>query len=86
MDAMKRFKGTRAERRAQEWIIKALEHYLLASALVLHDDFGFGSGRIQRFMQGMMGRMDAYIDNYGDDCLLAALRAKCRDIGIEVEL
>ncbi len=86
MNALKRFSGTKSQRDAKHLISLALEHFLLASALTLHEDFGFGSARIERYIHGMTPRMDEIIDRYGDDCFLTALQAKCKDIGIEIEM
>ena len=86
MKALKRFKETKSQRDNKQLISLALEHYLLASALVLHDEFGFGKERFERFGGAMMRRMEEIIDYYGSDCLLVALREKCKSLGIEVDI
>lgn len=85
MNALKRFSGTHKQRDEKYLISLALEHFLLASALTLHEDFRFGKDRIERYVGGMLPRMDDTIDRYGDDCFLAALKAKCRDFDVEFE-
>ncbi len=84
MNALKRFSGTHKQRNDKQLISLALEHFLLASALTLHEDFRFGKDRIERYVNSMLPRMDAIIDRYGDDCFLAALKAKCKDFDMEI--
>lgn len=85
MNALKRFSGTHKQRDDKHLISLALEHFLLSSILVLHDNFGFGKKRCEMYVNDMMKYMDEIIDRYGDDCFLAALKAKCKDFDVEIE-
>lgn len=51
----------------------------------LNEQFGFGESRFARYAEGMVKRMDEYIDRFGDDCLLTALRFKAKQLGFEIE-
>lgn len=57
MNALKRFSGTHKQRNDKQLISLALEHFLLASALTLHEDFRFGKDRIERYVNSMLPRM-----------------------------
>lgn len=89
---MKAYKAAEARNAKQRYenarnvrvIGDTLEYFLLSSALELNEQFGFGEKRLSQFITGMTKRMDEYIDKYGDDCLLTALRFKAAQLGCEI--
>lgn len=61
-----------------------MELAMLVSALILHDDFGFGQGRITRYLESVMGIVEELNSKYGAECTVTALRERLRMLGIEI--
>lgn len=62
-----------------------MELAMLVSALVLHDDFGFGQGRITRYLESVMGIVSELNVRYGAECTITALRDRLRRLGVELK-
>ena len=62
-----------------------MELAMLVSALVLHDDFGFGQGRITRYLSSVMGIVEELGARYGAGCTITALRDRLRRFGVELK-
>lgn len=62
-----------------------MELAMLVSALVLHDDFGFGQGRITRYLESVMGIVEELGARYGAECTITALRDRLRRLGVELK-
>ena len=61
-----------------------MELAMLVSALILHDDFGFGQGWITRYLESVMGIVEELGARYGSDCTITAMRERLRMLGIEI--
>ena len=70
------------EKRAM--VKRTLETCMLAFALVLGDE-GNGTKRIDRHLNEFVEKLDYYVDRYGDDCAVFAMRKQAKEkYGIEV--
>lgn len=61
-----------------------MELAMLVSALVLHDDFGFGERRITRYLSSVMEIVSELNARYGAECTVTALRERLRMLGVEI--
>ena len=82
MNALKRF-GTTGKAERRKGVDEAVKYMKYATALVLHDKFGFGVGRLNTFFNALGDLLRTYSGRYDSEYLLTALESKCRDIGIE---
>lgn len=74
-------------REHQETFFNTLEFFLYAMALELHNERDpYGKVRLERVGNGIKRRSMAYIDRYGDDCALTAMKKQCKEFGFEVNI
>ena len=62
-----------------------MELAMLTSALVLHDDYGFGERRLTRFLTSVMDIVGELNARYGAECTVTALRDRLSRIGVEIK-
>lgn len=88
MNALKRLKNaSKRERDDHEIFLQTFEFFLYAAALELHEAKDpYGAMRLERFAEGMIKRVDKYIDRYDSEYTLTAMKRQCKDIGFEVQI
>lgn len=75
--ATKRERELEFEKRA---VVKlTLEMCMLAFALVLGDN-GYGTKRMDRMLHEFVAKLNNYVDRYGEDCAVFALRKKAKEL------
>lgn len=62
-----------------EMVKRTLETCMLAFALVLGDE-GNGTKRIDRHLNEFVAKLDEYVERYGEDCAVFALRKKAKEL------
>lgn len=90
MNATKRFSRVSARERERERIADksahdTVEFMILASAVTLHETFGFGEVRIRRFLDAIAADVGDMNDRYGSECTVTAMRDRAARYGIEIE-
>lgn len=60
-----------------EMVKRTLETCMLAFALVLGDE-GNGKKRIDRHLNEFVDKLDYFVDRYGDDCAVFAMRKQAK--------
>ena len=71
----------------QEWD-KFCKKADISILYTLHEDFGFGKERLERFYRGWIRRHSAMVDNYqceGDDSHYWVMEARLKAIGVDVD-
>ena len=81
---------TRRQREIKENEHKAIsdttEAIMYASAMVLHDFFGFGTKRLQTFCTETIDTVNSFAEYYGVEYLFEALKHEAKKRGIEFEV
>ena len=85
MKALKRFSGTKSQRDKKQTISGATEFFKYASAMVLHDKFGFGKQRLNLYYKDLADLFEDFTERYDSFYLLDAMKKQCADRGIVFE-
>lgn len=85
LDRLKR--ESKSGREHRETFFNTLEFFMLAMAIELHNEKDpYGKERCERVGNGIKKRAMAYIDRYGDEFTLTAMRKECKEFGFEVQI
>ena len=84
MNSLKRLKAEgRAFRDAQEFMVDLLNLMAMSYAIELHEEHGFGAGRISRLTDAAIRRVHATIGRYEGEFTPTALENWCRTFGFD---